>query len=193
MYDISKSELIDAITMYLDSKEGVDNIYSGCVIKSTDELIDIYCESARDTRKSDITRLWKHMIKWDCQRHKQTRSWFDSMVNSRNDILSKTKMTYSTGNDRKYYESNKNSIYINAVNEAYNECKTTGYMTGAVPMILPEEYELDYICSNNNLIEWIRKRAENDEVFNIKELSDLSPVIKKSTPDIPVKKAFNKK
>lgn len=189
MSKISKIELMNAISMYLDSKQGVDNIYTGITIESCEQLIDIY-ESARDTRKSNVVKLWKHMIKWDCQRHKQTRSWFISMIEAVNDI-NKTGMTNPKGNDRIYYIANKDSMYDKALKEAYNECKPTGYMTGIVPKELPKEYDLDYICIGENLLNWIKDRAENDEVLRIEQLSDVKPKTK-STPNITVKNAFTK-
>lgn len=189
---LTQKDIVNAVNMYLDSKKGIENIYTGVIIESCQDIIDIYVESAKDTKSSNCIKLWTHMIKWDCQRHKQTRSWFNSIKDAVTDICTKTKMTDCKGNDYKFYEDHKYDMFEQALKEAYKDCSKTDYMTGIVPKELPSEFEITYICAGDNWLKWIRERAENNEVFNIKELSDLVPN-KKSEPNIPVKRAFGKK
>ncbi len=191
--EISVKELCDAINMYLDSKRGIINIYTDAIIESSDDIIDIYMESSKDTRRSNCIRLWKHMIKWDYQRHKQTRSWFMSIKTSIDFISNKSEMLKPGSNDEKFYIDNKLDMFRTARKEAFDDCKHTNYMTGIVPNSMPDDYDIHYICSGNNWIKWICDRAENDEVFNIPELSNIRIPKIKSSSDIPVADAFNSK
>ena len=80
------------------------------------ELIDALSRSDKRALRSYLTRLMAHVIKWQIQPEKRSRSWRATINNSRREIVEIQEETPSLSRD--YIESIWNSCFETARDEA---------------------------------------------------------------------------
>jgi hypothetical protein len=79
-----------ALTSHYDTAVAIrDALEEGNMAEAThglEELIDALSRSDRRALESHLIRLFKHLIKWEVQPERRSRSWRNSIINARTEI-----------------------------------------------------------------------------------------------------------
>lgn len=133
----------------------IDNIDETLLDVFGDEIIDIMLESKSDERtiKSQLARLYLHMIKSQCQkiRDVQSASWVDSCINACNILNNECQ---NTTIKNKITVEIQNKYYKSAAEKAKIETKNN--LTTQIPSIRPSDWTLDRLCDLNYIIKFMR-------------------------------------
>ncbi len=106
-------------------------------------LLDVMARAEKRAIRSQLIRLMAHIIKWQIQPEKRSRSWAATILNARSEI--EAEQEYSPSLNRKHIEE----IWAKAFGQAKKEAETeTGISAkDGLELTWEEVFEIEYVLN----------------------------------------------
>lgn len=150
-------------------KKHQEVILGGDITESyVDDCLDIIQEMAANLEKgmkSQLIRIFMHLLKYQFQPIKQSRSWINTIRSASNEINKIKQKNKSIWNV--FGDDHLNDIYIKAVNEA---CKDTGLNIRNFPLQRPDYFTKENMADLQFIENYLRRYVYSDEAKDVLSL-----------------------
>lgn len=142
-------------------KKHQDVILTGIVTESyIEDMLDMIEEGVKSDIKatrSQIRRIFTHMLKYQYQNDHQTRSWINTIRDANRNLQDQMKTDKNVYNV--FGDDMLNDIYEDALRDAKNE---TGLPLKVFPLSRPNDFTKDNIVDSDFIEEFLKKYAYTD-------------------------------